>query len=261
MPTQETGQNLESLPLPDLKGIVRQEGERIKALGEWHEGVDVEKSLVGRMPENEEKTAPGFDAGLACAFDLIPRAKQKLSAMMHANINNGAIEQIRAEVAAADPDSETTWWLAACHVCEEGSINESKFREQLAAFQEIAADPQRRLAAAQAEYEKMAASVETSHYGVPFGTVDGCMHGAYISGYPIAGMFASRYGIYLLGTFSAPLNEALADFPWKNPDKDGQRGTSGMIAPQFLKCADEEEFKAVIAHLQGKLPQLFSQSQ
>ncbi len=107
----------------------------------------------------------------------------------------------------------------------------------------------------------MVESVESSQYGIPFGTVDGCMHGAYIAGHPIAGMYAQEYGIYFIGTFDAPLDSALADFPWKDPNAEGHRGNSGMIAPGFFKCADEEEFKAVIAELQTKKPELFSQPQ
>ncbi len=259
MPTQETGEGLETLPLEDLRTMVRQEGARVKELGEWHPAVDTEKSLVARIPETEEtQAAPGFDAGLACTLDLIPRDKQKLAAMMHANINPPAIQQIRSEIQSWDPDSETVWWLAACNVCDEGNIDGEKFRGQLTVFQELAADPEKRLAAAKAEYQKMTQSVDTTQFGIPFGTVDGCMHGAYISGYPIAGMYAPEYGIFFIGTFDTPINNALADFPWKNPDQEGQRGTSGMIAPQFFKCADEDEFRKVIAHLQTKAPQLFN---
>lgn len=247
----EPNEGYGAMSLAEIGDVVKAEGERVKELGGWAPYVTVERSLLDRIPkgENDDEKSPGFDAGLACTLDLIPRNKQKLSAIMHAGINAEAVAQIRQELQTLDPDSETIWWLAACDVCDEGGINASGFKGQIKKFEELALDPAKRLAAAQREHAKMISTFETSTYGVPYGTVDGCMHGAYIAGYPLATMYGETYGIYFIGSINTPLDDKLAAYPWKDPDQEGRRGNSGLINPTFVKCADEEEFKAVLAYL------------
>ncbi len=254
--TGETQAALDTLPLEDIRTMVRAEGARIKELGDWAEWMDPDKSLTDRIPQDDDESYPGFDAGIACALNLIPSDKQKLSAIMHAGIKPEAIEQIRSEITEMDPDSETVWWLAGCNVCEEGTVDASKFRAQVEAFQELTADPKKRVEAARDELDKMMSTFETSTYGVPYGTVDGCMHGAYIAGHPLATTYDPNHGIFFIGTFDQPLDTHLQDYPWKNPDQGKERGTSGVINPNFIKCADEEEFRAVLAHLEQHVQQV-----
>ena len=42
-------------------------------------------------------TIAGFDAGIACALDLIPRDRQKLAATLHCNYSKSAVMQVRKE--------------------------------------------------------------------------------------------------------------------------------------------------------------------
>ncbi len=94
-----------------------------------------------RIPQDANEKAPGFDAGIACATDAIPREKQELAAHLHANYTKDAVMQVRKEAAEHNPDSQTAWWLSACSVCKEGEIDGPAFLKQMEDFKAIAADP------------------------------------------------------------------------------------------------------------------------
>lgn len=226
-------------------------GPRIAQLGSWPGHLDVEASLAGRIPRLGQAGAPGFDAGLAAALDLIPRARQRLAAVLHAAYTPEAVAQARAEIDRADPDSETTWWLAACSVCREGEVDADAFDEQLAGFDRMRHDPVARLAAAQAEFAAMRGRYEMRD-GVPFATADGGMQGAYIaSGLPFAAMHAEQADLYFVGTYEESLG--LEGFAW-GETVDGQgRARSGGVhgSRQFVKCADVTEYERAIAVVQA----------
>jgi len=151
-----------------IKAIVAKEADRLAALGSWPEDFDAEGSLTSRVPMNDY-AGPGFDAGIACALDMIPRDKQRLSAILHAAYTEEAVIQVRREAELPDSefeDSETCWWLAACSVCKEGEICESEFSDQLALFQDYEANTEARVSAARAEYAKMCGL---------FGLIDGVL--------------------------------------------------------------------------------------
>jgi hypothetical protein len=235
--------------------MVDKEGPRIAQLGAWPPYIDVKESLSSRIPKEGEESA-GFDAGLASSLDLIPRAKQHLSAMLHAAYTPEAIAQVRKEAETFDPDSEAVWWLAACSLCEEGKIDAAKFKEQLRKFDELRDDPEKRARAARETFQGMVSAFETDTYGVPFGTKDGCIQGAYLAGHPFATMYSSDYGIYFIGTPSESLG--LEDFPWSDEKDDQDRPKSGPVwgSKQFVKCANEDEFRRAIAVVQKKFPSL-----
>jgi len=234
-----------------LEKIVEKEADRVAELGEWPKHIK-SGSLIDRVPKGNREQAPGFDAGVACALDLIPRDKQELAARLHANYSVESIEQIREELKQDDPDSPTTWWLAACAICKEGEINAEGFLQQVEDFKELAKDPEKRLAAAKSEFEKMKSSFVIKD-GIPFGTKDGCMQAAYIAGWPVAATYAEKYGVFFVGTYLPTLG--LENFVWsKEVDENGNRKSGPVYgSKQFVKCANEEEYNKVIAIVKKKL--------
>lgn len=227
----------------EIAKIVEQEAPRIRKLGSWPSWM-TDESLSERIPKIGDKHTSGFDAGIASALDLIPRDKQKLSAILHGAYTPEAIEQVRKEMQQSNPDSETNWWLAACSVCEEGEVNQEKFLQQIELFKKLASDPEQRLQAAKDEYEKMTHTFSCDSEfgeGVPFGTKDGCMQGAYIAGFPFAVQFADQYGLYFIGTYLPTLG--LENFNWSEEKDEKGRAKSGPVfgSKQFVKCANKEE--------------------
>jgi hypothetical protein len=217
---------------------------RLGELGDWPEWID-RAHLAERIP-SAELTASGFDAGIACALDLIPRDRQRLSAKLHAAYTPEAVAQVRHEAAQLDPDSETAWWLAACEVCTEGKLSPADFLAQVDQFTALAADPAARLAAAQHCLAEMTSSF-TVENGVAFSRVDGGMQGAYVAGHELAGMYAAEHDLYFLGTFHDSLG--LEDFAWSEETDEQGRPRSGPNggSRQFVKCANEAEYRAAAA--------------
>jgi len=232
-----------------LRKIVEEECTSLAKLGEW-ERVPPE-SILKRVP-SLLKTASGFDAGIACCLGMIPADKQRLSAVMHAAVNEAAVMQVRAEAETLDPDSETTWWLAACSVCQEGGVTQAQFLEQISEFRTLVEDPEKRLEAARVMWDIMSAGyeleglVEMEWAKYPFGILDGCIHAAWFDGYQFGVCWAASYGIYFIGTYESTLG--LENFEWSDPDRDGHQGKSGPVHgnPQFIKCATKEELEAAL---------------
>jgi hypothetical protein len=237
--------------LVELHTQVRENAVRVARLGQWPPHIDAKKSLMSRIPEGDS-VAPGLDAGLACALDLIPRDKQKLAATLHAAYTKAAVEQVRGECDPMQSDSETAWWLAACSLCKEGNVDEQMLREQISRFETLAADPEARVLAAKSELSSMVSNFTINEFGVPYGIKDGCIQGAYLAGHEFATMYLTEYGVYFIGTFHETLG--LEDFPWSD-EKDGQgRPKSGPVfgSRQFVKAANHAEYvralQGVLAH-------------
>lgn len=232
---------------------------RIADLGSWPEHIS-EKALLDRIPVPGH-TASGFDAGIACALDLIPRSRQRLAARLHAAYTPQAVAQIRAEAKEMEADAETTWWLAACSVCQEQDLDEAEFMNQLQAFQELAADPEERVRVARAEFARMTTSFEIDELGVALSTTDGGIQGAYIAGHEVAAMYLPQEELYLVGTLHPSLG--LEDFDWEQPayspqlfgSDDYQSGRSGPVhgSRQFVKCTNRREYQKVIARVRDYL--------
>lgn len=234
---------------------------RIKELGNWPEHID-EMSLVHRIPDERENriTAPGFDAGIACCLDLIPRNKQRLSAILHGAYTPEAIEQIKREIfdiqkcksswheearSWEEPcNNETAWWLAACSICKEGDVGADDIINQINSFDYLAGDLICIINAACQQYNIMANSYVVVD-GIPVSLKDGGMQAAYIYGYPLAIMPA--YGTWFVGTYYPSLGIP-DDFIWGTKKDNKDRPMSGPVfgSKQFVKCATIEELNKVI---------------
>jgi hypothetical protein len=224
--------------------------DRVAKLGQWPEHHDVEKALLGRIPRRG-RTAPGFDAGVACALGMIPRPRQELACKLHANYDEDSVETVRHELAYGDEEfayTDTCWWLAACSVCKEGNVDLMTFRCQLDGFQKLMSDPEARVAAARKCYrETMASTFVVMPDGVVFTSVDGGAQGAYLAGHDIVVSWAQNYGIFFLSTFRPSLG--LEEFAWSDAvDAKGQ-AMSGSVrgSRQFVKCATFDEVMRALA--------------
>jgi hypothetical protein len=226
---------------------------RIARLGRWPDWIPP-SSLALRVPHLTSPAPAGFDAGIACALDLIPSAAQPLSATLHAAYTPAAIAQVRSETdhLPLTPDSQTTWWLAACSVCDEGVATPASFAAQLERFAILRADPFLRVRAAIDCLFEMRVSFEIRH-GVAFALVDGGMQGAYIAGHELAASYSQTQDLYFIGTYLPSLG--LDDFPWANPanpsssDPSSRLGRSGPVhgSKQYVKCQDLTELLAALA--------------
>lgn len=230
-----------------VREVVLANANRVGALGKWPVYINATESLVARLPV-EGKVAPGFDAGLACALDLIPRDKQALAATLHAAYTPEAVEQVRRECNREEfADTETCWWLAACSLCVEGKVDEEMLGNQIKDFERLIADTKLRDEKARREFVVMKQSFETTTYGIPFGTTDGCIQGAYVSGHPFGTYYSKEYGLFFIGTNEKTLG--LENFPWSDEKDEQGRAKSGGVfgSVQFVKCATEEEFLKALA--------------
>ncbi|KPJ85663.1 hypothetical protein AMJ57_02190 [Parcubacteria bacterium SG8_24] len=241
--------------IESIRSQIGQNAGRVKESGEWPDWVS-EESLTARVP-SVDQPAPGFDAGIACAIDSIPRDKQGLAAKLHAAYTPETIQQIRDELRDLDPDAETTWWLAASAQAlkHDEVVNREQFLEQIDDFKKVAADPEERQKAARETYETIKKRVYfTKELGddVPFGTKDGCIQAAYIEGYPFGVHYAESYGIYFIGTAQESLG--LEDFQWSDAKDDQGRDVSGPVfgSKQFVKCANREELKRALEIVKAK---------
>ncbi len=241
------------MELGKVRAEVEKNAPRVAELGQWPAYIQP-GSLMDRIPKEDGKNAPGFDAGVACAMDLIPREMQELAARLHANYTKEAVMQVREELKGKNPDSQTAWWLAACSVCKEGEIDGPAFLKQVEDFKKLAADPEQRLESAEKSYDQMA-NAFTMKDGVPYGDKDGCIQGAYIAGYPFGTQYAANYGgLYFIGTYEDSLG--LEDFKWSDEKDEKGRTKSGPVfgSKQFVKCVDEAEWKRAMEVVKAKLP-------
>ncbi len=231
-----------------IRALVESNSERIKALGSWPAYMDA-GSLVTRVPSDEKTTAPGFDAGIACALNLIPSDKQRLSAILHGAYTPEAVGQVRREVKDLQYGSETFYWLLACSICEEGGINAEAFFAQIEKFKMLLENPSLAIAAVVSEYSKMISTFGVDPElgeNVPYGEIDGCMQGAYIAGHPFAVLYNENFGIFFIGTYEETLG--LESFDWSLEKDEAGRAKSGPVfsSRQFVKCKDKEELKRAL---------------
>jgi hypothetical protein len=259
---EKSGQNINmmdqerpiEIQVEALRSRVAANAARVRELGHWPAWVSAD-SLAERVPQIGDTKAAGFDAGVACALDLIPRNKQELSASLHGAYTPEVVTRVLREIENLDPESETAWWLAACNICKEGGIDQTAFLQQIEDFKKLAENPEDRAKAARSEYEAMTSRFTVaSEFGedVPFGTEDGCMQGAYLKGYPFAVQWAENYGVFFIGTFHESLG--LEDFPWSEEKDEKGRAKSGPVwgSKQFIKCATKDELKAALVIVKNK---------
>lgn len=227
--------------LHDLRTRVINETPRIRAQGSWPAHI-ADTTLISRLP-GTEKTSPGFDAGIACALDLIPRDKQKLASTLHAAYTETAVEQLRAEIKDLQQESETCWWLAACGLCKETPVSLDEFVRQLGDFDYLAKTATIRMLAAYNEREKISHSFQVIG-DIPFAVKDGGLQGAYISGYDWGIQYSEADGLFFIGTFRESLG--LEDFPFSNRIDVLGRPMSGPIhgSRQFVKACSIQELES-----------------
>lgn len=194
----------------------------------------------------------GFDAGIACALDLIPRHRQRLAARLHASYDAEVVQHVREEVAdGLEPDSEATWWLAACSCCEEDPVGFDQILGQIDRFQQLVEDPVSRLAAARDVLADMTTSYEVRD-GVGWALRDGGMQGAYLDGHDLAVMRSDAYDLWFVGTFHPTLGVEMLS--WEEPgdptaaERAARLGRSGPVggSAQFVRCASEDELARVL---------------
>ena len=242
-----------------FQNAVRASGPHIAAIGAWPAWIDIESSLVKRIP-TAAQTASGFDAGIACALGLIPPHAEKLAATLHAAYTPEAVADVRASIGhengtwqIKDAQSPACWWLAACSLCLDGDdVDLATFRRQITDFAKLAADDAARKTAAEKTLNDMCRHFDTAR-GYAFGDRDGCMQGAYIAGHDLAVMHAKHHGVYFIGTFHPSLG--LETFNWGTDTDDKGRAKSGPVhgSRQFVKCANESELAAAVAAAQKHL--------
>lgn len=231
---------------------VHKETERIATLGDWPKTIDRHRTLCARIPMTGDRRALGFDAGIACALDLIPRDRQRLSAALHASFTPKDIALVQREVAemASNADSETAWWLAACSVCVETGVTQPEFVRQLRDFISLAREPGTRVEAAAREYREMVESFSMER-GYPYGEKDGCIQGAYLAGQTLGVQFVSETDTYYIGTVMPTLG--LERFDWTE-GIDASAATPGPIlgSRQFVRCAGHVQFEKALAIARAK---------
>ncbi len=242
VPKEITGLNT----LSKIRKAVSANAARVKALGNWPEYIDEVASLVERIPTSRTKFAPGFDAGIACALNLIPENKQALSATLHANYTIDAVNQVRRESAKLKVDSETCWWLAACSVCDEGCTGRDVLN-QIGWFNQLCVRSDLRKSHALDTLQEMNESFKVID-DVPFAVKDGGMQGAYINGHKFA--VGAGDGVWFVGTYLDSLGIP-SKFKW-GPDSK----LSGPIhgSKQFVKCANLTELNKVISYAKQAMP-------
>lgn len=222
--------------------------KRVAKLGAWPDRIDAEASIMKRIP-GVGKTASGFDAGVACCLNLIPRRKQRLSAILHAAYTEEAVEQVRREVEVFDwdPDFETVWWLAACHVCKETGVSEEEFEAQIFRFRLAMNNPDIRLDFARYAYGHMISIYETDTLdGIPFGREDGCIQGGFVSGHPVGVERADKHDLFFIGTYYPSLG--LENFVWSDEVDEELGPRSGPVhgSAQYVKCATWDEMRRAL---------------
>lgn len=229
----------------DYYNTVKERTPEIRKLGNWPDYIS-DNSLISRIPITPKDKYLGFDAGIACCLDLIPRDKQKLSAQLHAAYTKEAINLYREQInSGLDQNSETCWWLAACSICREGDITQKLFIEQIDKFKKLRDDQSLRKRKALDTHQVMMNSFDTGRYGenVPFGDKDGCIQGAYFSGFKFGALYSNELDRYYIGTYFPTLGIP-DDFPWSDEVDAKGEPKSGFVfgSKQFIMCAKEDEF-------------------
>lgn len=236
---------------------------RVAILGGWPDRMvsGAREIFMQRVP-TVGKPAPGFDAGMACVLDIIPRNKQRLAARLHAAYSFSSVQQIVSESgsildsedppqAARAADSETAWWLAMSYLCHEdgGGVSTERFLEQVDEAEKLAISPDSRAWAAICMYRRMTGSFSLEQVGdlmVPIGTADGCIQGAYVAGHQWGVHRSAGYGCYFFGTVLESLG--LEGFEWSDKTDAEGRPLSGPVggSKQFVKCADFAELERAV---------------
>jgi hypothetical protein len=237
---------------------VRENALRVADLGHWTSKVRAKavETLLARIPQNGAR-ASGFDAGIACALDLIPRDRQQLSAMLHANYTADAIMQVRQEAVRLEADSQTCWWLAACSelTCDQGEVTPVRFLQQVKNFSMIAQDQAFRKVIAEQTFSDQEHKYRVID-GVPFVVRDGGMQAAYLHGFNWGVEYGEAYSLFFVSTALNSLGVFEREFPFSSRRDERGRAMSGKLSNDTLqrcKCSSIEELAAVVRMVRENL--------
>ena len=125
--------------------VIAARAPEVAALGNWPSGMAAKavELLMSRVPRDNVAPTAGFDSGIACCLDLIPRAKQCLAARLYGGRPPDAVEQVLRESVEMRADTETCWWLVAEFITRpyHPQIYPYAFLQQIRDFRNIADRP------------------------------------------------------------------------------------------------------------------------
>jgi hypothetical protein len=233
--------------IEEIRKKIKNNMYEIAKKGNWDSSIDVESSLLRRVP-TKELLASGFDAGIAAALDLIPKDSQKLVCTLHASYSEECINQIRKEVENISLNSEACWWLAACSIRVDGKVNINEFLQQISDFSLLQDDPILRRDVAIEMMQKMKGAYHLVDK-IPFAIKRYGMQGAYLDGYRLAVQYEPNSGNFFIGTYEKSLN--LEDFKWNLVFDKNNKSLNGPVfgSKQYVKTYSFEELGHLITHL------------
>ncbi len=215
--------------------------------------VTIYNPISERISTEVDVSQPGFDAAVAATLGLVPT--QYLAKIMQ--LHNGQytpelIAEMQSHInsirkTADEQDSYTMWWLAYSSLCYEGNATSVDFYEQYQRAVVLFQDYKARYSAAHTQAIKMLESftITEDTNNIPFGTVDGALHGAYLAGHEVASLYAKEYGVYFLGTYiPGKFDNIVNNHKFSTELDSSGRTKSGVINPTFLKFGTQEELKA-----------------
>jgi hypothetical protein len=131
-------------------------------------------------------------------------------------------------------------------ICQESEgVDPLGFCRQLVEAELLTSREHRQQRALAMAKKMLATSEDTFFFGldypVPFGTTDGCIQGAYLSGSPYGVWWDQSANLYFIGTNRPTLG--LEEFEWQDAVDSLGRPTSGPVhgSPQFVKCSGRIE--------------------
>lgn len=212
-----------------VREMVSEEANQVARAGKWPASLPAE-IIVEAIPGPGSKTAAGFGPAVAAALQLIPKNCRTLAAKFEHNFDTDVVSRIQSETAPLrelesrisskldlarlqsaeglsdldasyaesihrfNPNTQSSWCLAALHVASQGPVDQRGFFDQLRRFDVLQGDFEARRRAAVSQYLSMTNSFGVEkEFGpyVPIGNKAGCLEGACIAGH----QFAVRYSV------------------------------------------------------------------
>jgi hypothetical protein len=198
-------------------------------------------------------TRPGFDAAVAATLGLVPtKYLAKIMELHNGQYTPDSIAEMKTHInsirkTSENQDSYTMWWLAYSSICYEGNTTSVDFYQQYQKAIVLFQDYKARYSAAHTQAIKLLESFTVSENmnGIPYGTIDGALHGAYLAGHEVASLYAKEYGIYFLGTYiEGKFDNIVNNHKFSTELDSSGRTKSGVVNPTFLKFGTQEEMKA-----------------
>ncbi|MBN2725251.1 MAG: hypothetical protein JXR95_14400 [Deltaproteobacteria bacterium] len=233
--------------LESIRQVVSSNMYRVARQGGWSDEIDVEASMLGRIPVIGHR-ASGFDAGIAAALDLIPRDKQHLISILHAAYTVEGVEQIISESEDMHFNSETCWWLAASNLRVDGGVTAEEFLQQLNDFEILREEPVLRRDVANEMFIKLKNNFRLVD-GIPFSIVKQGLQGCYLAGYKYGVQYEDATGTFYIGTYHETLG--LEDFTFTEMVDEEGRSMSGPVfgSHQYVRICSFGDLDRALEHL------------